>query len=449
MALITPISSNYQLIPKSDIKGIANAIRTREGSANLILSGAMPDKILNLPNVYSAANNGMVVMPDGNGGYGLQTQVNATYSSNGTRDTTNIKSVTVDNCYEPYVNISDFEIIVKNGNGPRRFPLHSRIRVGQDLWAEVVSYDTDTDLDDPNAHTATLWPIVGLRRREFDARQKFVIALQNLAAKGYAYKVGSNSWRTITLRSITPEGGYIVFTGDDHTNVSTYDQSGTLIESDGATATAGLVTHFEDLNGSSVLTNGISSESYSRALYGSNCYLRSAIRKYVAENATNWANGFGSGDLKWGLPPSYASEPGFQSLLYPEVLSKLKRVAVVCANTTAAQNTSDPDIITDTSYTITTDRLFLPSITNLGIGANGGIQEGPVWQAFDQSLGGNIGYYERIRKAIDGNSLLYFATRSAVITTTHKIYEGTQISGTDIEYDANSSSLSVVPAFVI
>lgn len=420
-----------------------------------------------VPNSYAAADEGKVVADDGQGNLGLEAQGSATYNTNGTRDTRRIGSVTVENCYENYVTPADFQAIVKNGNGPRRFPLHSRIQVGQGRYAEVMSYDTDIDLDDPNAHTCTLWMLNGRRKHEFDARQKFVIVTANegLPNKQYSYKVGNNAWRTVTLRNTIPKNGYIVFTGDDHTNVATYDASGNQIEEDGATAFV-VTTHFEDLNGSTILTNGLSAEGYNRALSGGNCYLFSGARAYIAGPKNNWAAYSGtvvimpnSGspitmDLPspysdWNLPPSYASEAGFQSLLDDSWLAILKRVSVRCANSTASVNQYDLWAIGDPYYDIVSDKLFLPSITELGFGNNGSVSEGTCWQAFASGNAAGRGYYDRIRKADDRNNLLNVATRSPVLTTMHEIYEGTAVNDTVSTYGGNDESLAIVPAFVV
>lgn len=80
------------LVTESNLTAIANAIRGRNGSSDTYKPGQMAAAVTAIPNSYAAGDEGKVVS---NGALVAQTARASEIDANGTYDTTNNNSVTV------------------------------------------------------------------------------------------------------------------------------------------------------------------------------------------------------------------------------------------------------------------------------------------------------------------------------------------------------------------
>lgn len=412
----------------------------RNGTVSPGAGEAFSTVTVSVANSYGPEDAGKAVGQNAQGRYELLDQGSAVYDSNGVRDTTYIGQVTVENCYEPFVTASDFQTIVKNGNGPRRFPVWSRLRIPYGSGTEtvqVVSYDTDRDKNDPAAHTVTLLWLNGFSRQRFCAVQKFAHFSEALPTGRYHFKVqGSSSTRSITLRSVTPAGGYMMFDDDSAQNITTYDASGTMIEQDYAS----LTNVGADLKGvSGVLLNGTEAEGYWRAFNGSGNYPQSPLRQWLNASGSGWY----IAQTAFDLAPDFAANPGFLTDFDPAWLAVLKRTDQVTAHNAVFET----DLAVNGS-SVTDDLIFLPGMTQLGLGQNNGVSEGTPWTAFD-GTGASRGAIDRIKCDSALNSIAYWWSRSCVAANTWQVRDGLQFSGLTSEHKASSGTPMVCPCFVV
>ena len=119
-----------------------------------------------------------------------------------------------------------------------------------------------------------------------------------------------------------------------------------------------------------------------RQNYGSNNYGQSAIRQ--------WLNGFGNGwwnaKTEYDAEPSYAANPGFLAGFPEEFIEVLEATQRVCATNTMVENGSvdGTAIATGSSYTFT-DKMFLPSFTELTGENNNNVAEGTQFSALSKA----------------------------------------------------------------
>ena len=300
--------------------------------------------------------------------------------------------------------------IVKGGNGKRYFPVGTQFTVphteygGGSLLFDVVAHDVHKNPNDLTAHTMTLLMHHCIYGRQIDASELLWANTGDsaLAAGAYNFTLykGSNGGQTyedgtyqFTTTKPIPAGG-----GWTHNNVgvwyanaadykpenitsgtvTTYDAAGTVLESGLAvTAGSGGTALGTASNAKADCVNTIGTfNSIMRRAYGSNNWAESAARQWLNSSAA--ANSWWQRQTIFDMVPSYANKAGFLAGLDPDFVDALGAVDITTARNTIYE-------MGDTlggSYT-TRDKLFLPSMTEIGLGSNDSVAEGGVLPLYD------------------------------------------------------------------
>ena len=116
--------------------------------------------------------------------------------------------------------------------------------------------------------------------------------------------------------------------------------------------------------------------SIMRRAYGSNNWAESAARQWLNSSAA--ANSWWQRQTIFDLVPNYANKAGFLAGLDPDFVDALGAVDIVTARNTIY----DMGDTLGGSYT-TRDKLFLPSMTEIGLGSNYSVAEGSVLPLYD------------------------------------------------------------------
>ena len=298
--------------------------------------------------------------------------------------------------------------LVQQGLGPVAFPVGTRTKVAHteygDIVMDVVSHNTFHKPGDPDAPTMTLLMHHCIYGRQIDASELLWANTGDsaLAAGTYNFTLykGSNGGQTYedgtyqytTTKPIPAGGGWTHnkvgtwyanaadYKPENITNgtVTTYDAAGTVLES-GLAVTAG--------NGGTALGTASNAKadcvntigtfnSIMRRAYGSNNWAESAARQWLNSSAA--ANGWWQRQTIFDMVPNYANKAGFLAGLDPNFVDALGAVDIVTARNTIYE-------MGDTlggSYT-TRDKLFLPSMTEIGLGSNNSVAEGSVLPLYD------------------------------------------------------------------
>ena len=120
----------------------------------------------------------------------------------------------------------------------------------------------------------------------------------------------------------------------------------------------------------------------SRQNYGSNNYGQSAARQWLNGTGNDWW----SAKTEYDAEPSYAAKPGFLAGFPEEFVEILEATQRVCATNNVVENGSvdGTAITTSSSYTVT-DKIFLPSFTELTGENNNNVAEGTQFGALSKA----------------------------------------------------------------
>ena len=298
--------------------------------------------------------------------------------------------------------------IVRNRLGPRAFPVGGRLAVAHSEYGsialDVAAHNHHKKPGDPDAPTMTLLMHHCINDRQIDASELLWVNTGDsaLAAGTYNFTLykGSNSGRTYedgtyqftTTKPIPAGGGWThPKVGAWHANaadynvanitgatITTYDAAGTVLESDLTVTAGGDGTALGTAsNAKADCVNTIGTfNSVMRRAYGSNNWAESAARQWLNSSAA--ANGWWKRQTIFDMVPNYANKAGFLAGLDPDFVDVLGAVDITTASSTIYE-------MGDTlggSYT-TRDKLFLPSMTELGLGSNNSVAEGSVLPLYD------------------------------------------------------------------
>lgn len=298
--------------------------------------------------------------------------------------------------------------IIRNGFGPKVLPVGSRLTVAHSEYGsialDVAAHNHHKKPGDPDAPTMTLLMHHCIIGRQIDASELLLVNTGDsaLAAGAYNFTLykGCNGGKTYedgtyqftTTKPIPAGGGWTHnkvgkwyanaadYKPENITSgtVTTYDASGTVLES-GLAVTAG--------NGGTALGTASNAKadcvntigtfnSIIRRAYGSNNWAESAARQWVNSSAAE--NSWWQRQTIFDLVPKYANKAGFLAGLDPDFVDALGAVDITTARNTIYE-------MGDTlggSYT-TRDKLFLPSMTEIGLGSNNSVAEGSVLPLYD------------------------------------------------------------------
>lgn len=298
--------------------------------------------------------------------------------------------------------------LVRAGMGEAAFPVGSQFAVQHSeygtLLFDVVGHNHHKKPGDPDAPTMTLLMHHCIYGCQIDASELLWANTGDsaLAAGTYNFTLykGSNGGQTYedgtyqftTTKPIPAGGGWTHNkVGNWYANaadykpenitsgtVTTYDAAGTVLES-GLAVTAGSdgTALGTASNAKADCVNTIGTfNSVMRRAYGSNNWAESAARQWLNSSAA--ANGWWQRQTIFDMVPNYANKAGSLAGLDPDFVDALGAVDIVTARNTIYE-------MGDTlggSYT-TRDKLFLPSMAEIGLGSNDSVAEGSVLPLYD------------------------------------------------------------------
>lgn len=298
--------------------------------------------------------------------------------------------------------------IIRNGFGPKVLPVGSRLTVAHSEYGsialDVAAHNHHKKPGDPDAPTMTLLMHHCIYGRQIDASELLWVNTGDsaLAAGAYNFTLykGSNGGQTYedgtyqftTTKPIPAGGGWTHnkvgvwyanaadYKPENITSgtVTTYDAAGTVLESGLAVTVGSDGTALGTAsNAKADCVNTIGTfNSIMRRAYGSNNWAESAARQWLNSSAA--ANSWWQRQTIFDLVPNYANKAGFLAGLDPDFVDALGAVDITTARNTVYE-------MGDTlggSYT-TRDKLFLPSMTEIGLGSNDSVAEGSVLPLYD------------------------------------------------------------------
>lgn len=298
--------------------------------------------------------------------------------------------------------------IIRNGFGPKVLPVGSRLAVAHSEYGsialDVAAHNHHKKPGDPDAPTMTLLMHHCIYGRQIDAAELLWVNTGDsaLAAGAYNFTLykGSNGGKTYedgtyqftTTKPIPAGGGWthnkvgewypnaVDYKPENITSgtVTTYDAAGTVLESGLAVTVGSDGTALGTAsNAKADCVNTIGTfNSIMRRAYASNNWADSAARQWLNSSAA--ANSWWQRKTIFDLVPNYAKIAGFLAGLDPDFVDALGAVDITTARNTVYE-------MGDTlggSYT-TRDKLFLPSMTEIGLGSNNSVAEGSVLPLYD------------------------------------------------------------------
>lgn len=281
--------------------------------------------------------------------------------------------------------------LVRQGLGPKVFPIGTQLRVestayGEIVW-DVVAHNYGKVPRNPDRPTMTLrMHNADITSTQFDNTEALYYAASGLTAgtyhfallSGYDTTYGGGKNIQFTLTQPVPPGGVIMFpwgynTQSTATKISTYS-SGT------ETSAIETVSVSEGTDGIDLGTADGKTEHMNhthRIRYGSNNWAQSAVRQFL--NSAKAAGTYWKPQTEFDRLPAWAaSKAGFMSTLPQEFLDAV----VACEHITATNTVYETGMELNTTYT-TTEKFYLPSMTELGYGNNNGHAEGSVYPYFN------------------------------------------------------------------
>ncbi len=274
--------------------------------------------------------------------------------------------------------------LVRQGMGPKAFPVGSQLRCthgvyGEIIW-DVVAHDYNKNPEDADGHSMDLLahacPISSL---QYDQIEALYYCATELAAGTYHFTVANQNWYTadngvtyqFTLAGAVPAGGQLVLNMTYNAalagkTVRVYASRTTTTISEEATLSAGSGgTSLGTTDGASPNMNHMH-----RAIFGSNNWRESAMRQVL--NSAAVAGSVWTPQTIYDRPPTWvSSEAGFLHGLPSDFLA----VIGACNRPTRTNSIFE---ITDTlssSYT-TSDKIYLPSYTEITGSADGTVADG-------------------------------------------------------------------------
>lgn len=274
--------------------------------------------------------------------------------------------------------------LVRQGLGPKAFPIGTQLVATHSEYGnvvfDVVAHNQHSDPAGHYLYSMTLQMHDVIYGRQVDNTEALLYCPTGLAAgtyhftllSGYNTTHGGGKTLQFTITTPVPSGGVVMFpwaynTQSTATKISTY-------ESRSSTVALETVAVSEGADGVDLGTADGKTENMNhthRICCGSNNWGESAARQWLNSDAA--AGAWWNPQTIFDRPPSYASAAGFLNGFAPEFVAAMGAVDIVTAKNTVYEAGND----VGGSYT-TRDRVFPPSITEVGFGNNNGIAEGSV-----------------------------------------------------------------------
>ena len=309
------------------------------------------------------------------------------------------------------VDVEDWDRVkyfVRLGKGPQVFPVGSVLRAahttyGDILW-RVMTHNHDVNKSAPELPTMRIEMIACIYGREVAASGLLWAntGAAELPAGTYnfaLYKADNagdiredGTYQFTTAQAIPVGGGFRhsqtgVYRASSGLYVpaniignylTTYNASGVAIESSLAVTagSGGTSLGTASRNWADTVNTIGQFNSTQRNAYGSNHAGESAVRQWI--NSPLGANLWFTKKTPFDLKPTYANKPGFLAGFDADFLDALVTVDNVCARNTIYEVGGT----LGGSY-VMADKMFLPSMTELGLGVNNAIAEGAVLDYYE------------------------------------------------------------------
>lgn len=155
-----------------------------------------------------------------------------------------------------------------------------------------------------------------------------------------------------------------------------------------------------------------------RQNYGSNNYGQSAARQWLNGTGNDWW----SAKTEYDTEPSYAVKPGFLAGFPEEFVEILEATQRVCATNNVVENGSvdGTAITTNSSYTFT-DKMFLPSLTELIGKNNNNVAEGTQFGALLKAGVTSNNYPILKKRNIKTGEYYWYWERSCLPVSSHGV----------------------------
>lgn len=340
--------------------------------------------------------------------------------------------------------------LVQDGFGQAAFPVGSQLRCthtihGEIIW-DVVAHDHHKKPDDPAAHTMTLLMHRCIYGRLMDAIEALYYCESGLADGTYHFSLlagydttheGGKTFQ-FTLEQAVPAGGVVMFPWAPNANAS-LTKIATYASNAATAAIESNISVIEGAGGTNLGTadgNTPNMNHSHRIRHGSNNYAESAMRQWINSDAA--ANAWWQPSNIFDRPPSYANVAGFVNGLPADFVAALGAVD----NVTIRNTIYEVGGVKGGSYTLR-DRLFLPSMTELGFGNNNSIAEGAVLAYYSGETQADRIKYDIAAPA----TARYWWPRSPYPSTAH--FVRLVIPSGALDYVNASNGLGAAPACVI
>lgn len=298
--------------------------------------------------------------------------------------------------------------LVRQGLGPKAFPVSSVLRTphttyGDILW-RVMAHNHDVNKNAPELPTMRIEMIACIYGREVAASGllwgntgaaelpagTYNFTLYKADHEGQTREDGT--YQFTTAQAIPVGGGFRhsqtgVYRASSGLYVpaniignylTTYNASGVAIESNLAVTagSGGTALGTASRNWADTVNTIGQFNSTQRNAYGSNHAGESAVRQWI--NSLLGANLWFAKKTPFDLKPTYANQPGFLAGFDADFLDALVTVDNICARNTVYEVGGT----LGGSY-VMTDKMFLPSMTELGLGVNNAIAEGAMLDYYE------------------------------------------------------------------
>ena len=269
------------------------------------------------------------------------------------------------------------------------------------VW-DIIGIDHDTPANPQFTHSLTLQLHNCFQTAlQFDAPEALYYAENGLEAGTYHFTIDSTDYQ-FTLASDVAAGGQLIlsFTGSTPTSISVSATVGGAVSGEPVSVTAGS-------GGTALGASGLN--DINRAKSGSNRYMESAIRQWLASSAA--AGSVWTPQTNFDRPPTWAaSAAGFLNGMDADFLAVIGNVSKITAK----------NIVTDGGgYDTTSEKFFLLSRSEIFAGLENNVNEGEPYPYYsnhsDLNAAGTGNDSNRIK--YKNNSAQYWWSRTPHIGT--------------------------------
>ena len=268
---------------------------------------------------------------------------------------------------------AEFYAVIKHGYGTRLFPVGSQVTLEGSPTFDVVGHNIYTNQNDPTEPTVTLLSHDRILALQYDSPEAMYYCDTELAAGTYSFTATAySSWAAgtynFTLTKAVPAGGQLCLSGQAGTALTSLK----MVSYESQTSTTALesVAIASGASGTSLGTWATSAMNHPhRMSYGSNNWKESAMRQFLNSDATQGS--VWTPQTKFDRPPSWvSSQNGFLAILPANMVSVLM-TSKVGNRTNNVYEAPDSTCGGTGKQYYTEDKIFLASMTEVGLGTEG------------------------------------------------------------------------------